>query len=152
MQRAMIVLALMALPTMAMSAPTAMFAPRDAVDPASKAALAESVRLIEDDRYCEALPFLEDLAVDLPDNADVFNLLGYVYRKMDDLEVSAAHYARALSIDPNHLATLEYQGRLFLKQGDLGKAQDNLARLETLCGACEEREALKAAIDASLTQ
>ncbi|MEM6677854.1 MAG: hypothetical protein AAF675_08280 [Pseudomonadota bacterium] len=152
MRRWLPTLVLIAMPSLALSAPSGMIAPPPGLDPASKAALAESVRLIEADRYCEALPLLEDLAVDAPDNADVFNLLGYVHRKMDELDVSAAHYARALSLDPNHLATLSYQGKLFLQLGDLDKATANLARLETLCGACEERDELKAAMDASQTQ
>ncbi|MEM6486907.1 MAG: tetratricopeptide repeat protein [Pseudomonadota bacterium] len=151
MKRSIATLALVAVPCIAWSAPTAM-APPPSMDTASAAALEQSIRLIEADRYCDALPLLEELAVDVPDNADVFNLLGYVYRKMDDLEVSAVHYARALSLDPNHLATLAYQGQLFLQQGEPDKALANLARLETLCGSCEERLELETAIDAHPTR
>ncbi|MEM1346368.1 MAG: tetratricopeptide repeat protein [Pseudomonadota bacterium] len=145
MKRSIATLALMALPAAALSAPTAL-APPAALDPASAAALAESVRLIEDDRYCEALPLLEELALDAPNTADVFNLLGYVHRKMDDLDLSATHYARALSLDPNHRATLSYQGKLFLQQGNVEKALANLSRLKTLCGTCQEHADLEAAL------
>lgn len=147
MKRAMTVLALVAVPSNGLAAPTAL-SPSDGIDAGSKAGLAESVRLIADDRYCEALPLLEELAIAVPDNADVFNLLGYVHRKMDDLDVSAAHYVRALSLDPNHLATLAYQGQLFLQEGDLDKALANLSRLEALCRSCPERMELEAAVSA----
>lgn len=146
MKRSIATLALIAISSIALSAPTAL-APPTTMDAASTAALSQSIRLIEDDSYCEALPLLEELAVNVPDNADVFNLLGYVHRKMDDLDLSAKHYARALSLDPTHLAALEYQGELFLQQGDLDKAAANLSRLTTLCGSCEQQEDLKAAID-----
>ncbi|MEM7524320.1 MAG: hypothetical protein AAF360_11285 [Pseudomonadota bacterium] len=133
------------LPSATASAPTAA-APPPSMDPVAAAALSTSVRLIEEDRYCEALPYLEVLALDLPKNADVFSMLGYVHRKMDDLDVSAANYAHALALDPNHLGALEYQGELFLQTGDTSRAKANLARLETLCGACEEKRQLEAAI------
>ena len=120
-----------------------------ALPPQQAEALAESVRILETEEYCQALPILEDLALALPENADVFNLLGYVYRKMDDLETSAAHYSRALTLDPNHLGALEYQGELFLKLGQTERAGRNLARLERLCpGGCDERTALAEAIAA----
>mgnify|MGYP001796762951 CR=1 FL=1 len=139
-------LTLAALAVAALAAPTAM-SPA-ALDPASAAALERSEPLIEEDRCCEALPDLKDLAVALPDDPDVFNMLGYVHRKMDDLDLSAEHYARALSLDANHLGALEYQGELFLQQGDLDRAMGNLARLAALCGTCEERHELDAAIRA----
>ncbi|MEL7464077.1 MAG: tetratricopeptide repeat protein [Pseudomonadota bacterium] len=120
--------------------------PSPSMSPASAAAFSASVSLIEEDRYCEALPYLEKLAVDQPENADVFSMLGYVHRKMDDLDVSAANYERALALDPNHLDALEYQGELFLQQGDRESALINLSRLETLCGSCEEKRELEAAI------
>ncbi|MEM6440939.1 MAG: hypothetical protein AAF763_14735 [Pseudomonadota bacterium] len=145
MPRLIAAFVLAALPAAAMAAPT-LSTPQPQVDAASAAALAESVRLIETDRYCEALPYLEDLAETLPENADVFSMLGYVYRKMDDLEYSALNYDRALSLDPNHLGALEYQGELFLRLGRVEDAEANLSRLTTLCGACEERRQLDAAI------
>jgi len=147
MIRFLAVLTLSAVPWAAWAAP-AVLAPSAEMDPASAAALSQSSRLIEENRYCEALPYLEDLAIDLPDNADVFSMLGYVYRKMDDLEYSGEHYARALSIDPNHLGALEYQGELFLQRGDVDGALANLSRLETLCGSCAEKQQLAAAVNA----
>ncbi|MEM9783969.1 MAG: tetratricopeptide repeat protein [Pseudomonadota bacterium] len=148
MKRSIATLAVIALPSLALAAPTTM-SPRASMDAASATALSQSVRLIEADRYCEALPLLEELALSAPENADVFNLLGYVHRKMDDLDLSAKHYARALSLDPNHLATLAYQGQLFLRLGDLDSAMANLSRLKTLCGSCEEHAELAAAVRAS---
>ncbi|MEM9737136.1 MAG: tetratricopeptide repeat protein [Pseudomonadota bacterium] len=145
MSRLIAALLLVLCPAIAAGAPTAMTSKAE-IDPASAKILAESVRLIEEDRYCEALPYLEDLAETLPENADVFSMLGYIYRKMDDLELSAENYDRALRLDPNHLGALEYQGELFLRLGQNEQAAANLSRLTTLCGSCEEKVQLETAI------
>ncbi len=120
------------------------------LDPRETAKLEESRQLIEEGRYCETLPALLELAEALPANADVFNMLGYVHRKMGLLEESGAHYARALYLKPDHRGALEYQGELFLLQGNMAAAQANLERLDTICAAgCEERDELAAAIRGS---
>lgn len=78
---------------------------------------------------------------------DVYNLLGFSYRKSGDLKQATTFYAKALDIDPNFKPTLEYQGEMWLEQGNLDKAKANLARLASLCPkGCEEREDLEKAI------
>ncbi len=99
--------------------------------------------LVASSRFDEALPILESLAEKSPGDADVFNLLGFSYRKTGDLAKAGAHYQRALRLNPDHRGALEYQGELFLKQGDLTSAEANLAKLAVLCPAgCEERDEL----------
>ncbi len=82
-------------------------------------------------------------------NADALNLLAFATRNLGDLENAASYYRAALGMDPNHLGALEYQGELFLLLGDRAGAEANLARLTELCGACEEREELAAALAGS---
>ena len=119
------------------------------MDPASAARLEEAVRLIEARRFAEALPPLERLATDQPENADVFNLLGFAYRNTGDLDRSGPAYERALALQPDHRGALEYQGELFLLQGDAAGAEANLSKLERLCASpCEERDELAEAIQA----
>jgi Flp pilus assembly protein TadD len=80
-------------------------------------------------------------------NADAYNLLGYALRHLDRNDRAMQAYEKALTLDPNHIGALEYQGVLFVILGDLDKAQANLARLETICGtSCEEYEELAEAI------
>lgn len=105
--------------------------------------------LIENGEYARALPDLQTLSVADPGNADVFNLLGFAYRKTGDLDAAGAAYLRALRLDPGHMGALEYQGELFLMQGDVAAAEENLARLATLCpDGCEERADLENAVAA----
>lgn len=95
---------------------------------------------------------LEALMVFERDNrsADLYNLLGFSLRKLGELNRAAAAYRRALSLDPDHRGTLEYQGQLFLMIGEPARALDNLRRLEVLCPqGCEERAELEKAIRAA---
>ncbi len=80
-------------------------------------------------------------------SADALNLLAYATRHLGDLDLAASYYRAALGIEPDHLGALEYQGQLFLLQGDREAAERNLARLTELCGSCEERAELAAALE-----
>ena len=78
---------------------------------------------------------------------NVYNLLGFSLRKSGNRQEAQTFYSKALDFDPNHKGTLEYQGELYIENGDLAKAQENLAHLKTLCPAgCEEREDLEKAL------
>jgi Flp pilus assembly protein TadD len=83
-------------------------------------------------------------------HADVYNLLGFSYRKSGNLTWAATYYAKALDFDANHKGALEYQGEMFVELGQLEKAEANLAKLVALCpSGCEEREDLEKAIAAA---
>jgi tetratricopeptide (TPR) repeat protein len=83
-------------------------------------------------------------------HADVYNLLGFSYRKTGDMKQGATFYAKALDFDPNHKGALEYQGEMYVELGQLDKAKANLVKLATLCPqGCEEREDLEKAIAAA---
>ena len=84
-------------------------------------------------------------------HADVYNLLGFSYRKTGDMKQAATFYAKALDFDVNHKGALEYQGEMFVELGQLERAKANLRRLEAICPqGCEEREDLEAAIAAAM--
>ena len=83
------------------------------------------------------------------EHADLYNLLGFAYRKTGDYPRAEVNYAKALRLDPNHLGALEYQGELFIETNRMDQARQNLSRLTTLCpSGCEELDDLKAAIRA----
>jgi len=80
-------------------------------------------------------------------HADVYNLLGFSYRKSGDYKQAATFYAKALDFDSDHLGALEYQGEMFVELGQIDRAKANLAKLVKLCPyGCEEREDLEKAI------
>ncbi|MEM6623653.1 MAG: tetratricopeptide repeat protein [Pseudomonadota bacterium] len=119
-------------------------------NPELQARLKTARDLMEAEKFAEAIPVLTDLAKETPEEADVFNWLGFAYRNTGDLERSAAAYDKALTLEPNHLQALEYQGKLFLALHDLERAEANLRRIETLCSwPCEEGKNLSEAIAAA---
>ena len=91
-----------------------------------------------------AIGVLETAAAQYPDNADIYNLIGYAARKSEDLEKSGSNYEKALALNLKHKGALEYQGELFLALGQLDNAEANLKRLGKLCFfGCEEYADLK---------
>lgn len=101
---------------------------------------------VRERRYDVALRRLTRIVTNEPQNADAWNLLGFTYRALGQLDQASAAYLQALAIDPNHLGALEYQGELFITQGNLAAARDNLDRLNGLCGDCEEAQDLAEAL------
>ncbi len=99
--------------------------------------------------FAEAVPILAAITSAEPENADAWNLLGFASRKSGDLAAAGVAYGKALDINPEHLGALEYQGEMYLQlmQPELAKA--NLAKLQSLCGDCEEAEDLAQALAAA---
>ena len=80
-------------------------------------------------------------------NADIQNYLGYVYRRLRQLDPAMRHYQQALTLNPRHRSAHEHLGEAYLVRGDLIKAEEHLAALERICLiACEEYDDLKRAI------
>ena len=80
-------------------------------------------------------------------DADIYNYLGFSYRKMGNLEKAAFYYEKALKISPKHKGALEYQGEMFLTQGNLKLAEANLKKLGKICFlGCKEEKMLKESI------
>ena len=116
-------------------------------EPSASKLINDAKKLIKKEKYKRAINKLEKAMRDEPDNADIYNYLGFAHRKSGNYEESGTHYQKALSLDPNHKLALEYQGELFLTLNDLVSAQANLAQLANLCPrGCDERDDLAKAI------
>ena len=80
--------------------------------------------------------------------ADIYNLLGFSYRKSSnpDLDKSYEAYMTALEHDPKHAGAHEYLGELYMMRGDQENAMNMLDKLENLVGknAKEYKDLLKA--------
>ncbi len=98
--------------------------------------------------YAAAITLLTPMTAQYQD-PDVFNLLGFSYRKSGDLKSAATYYGKALDVDPTFKPAIEYQGELFLQMNDVDKAKANLAKLVNLCPTgCEEKDDLEKSIAA----
>src|SRR5262249_52582667 len=79
-------------------------------------------------------------------NADIQNYLGYIHRRLGDIDRAMQYYERALALNARHRSAHEHLGEAYLAQGDLAKAREHLAALEQICLIpCEEYDDLKRA-------
>ncbi len=106
----------------------------------------EAKAMVDEGNFAAALPKLITLTKTDAKNADAWNLLGFTYRKLGQFDDSSTAYLKVLSINPNHLGALEYQGELFISTGKIEDAKANLAKLKSLCGSCEQAEDLEQAL------
>lgn len=110
-------------------------------------------KFIDENNYKKSLKLLKALTKreDLSGfRADIYNLLGFSYRKLKtpDLDKSFAAYMMAIEIDPEHAGAHEYLGELYLMLDRKSKAIEILVKLESLTGSLsEEYLDLKQAID-----
>ena len=116
-------------------------------EPSASKLINDAKKLIKNDKYERAIKKLKKAIKEEPDNADIFNYLGFAHRKILDYDKSKIYYEKALSIQPDHKLALEYQGELFLKLDDVHSAQSNLVKLRVLCPeGCDELTDLDIAI------
>ncbi len=103
----------------------------------------EAVKLINQEKYTEAITDLYKAQAIVGPHPDILNYLGFAHRKLNRFDEAKEYYALALKIDPEHLGVTEYLGELYLETGELAKAKRQLARLDKLCTfGCAEREDL----------
>lgn len=108
---------------------------------------AAAKQLIEDGKYAEAIPLLEQVVAGDDENANAFNYLGYSNRQLGHHDAALTHYQKALAIEPRHRGANEYLGELYLTLGDLPKAEERLDVLDGACFfGCDEYTELKNAI------
>ena len=116
-------------------------------EPSASKLINDAKKLIKNDKHERAIKKLKKAIKEEPDNADIYNFLGFAHRKIGDYDNSKIYYEEALSIKPDHKLALEYQGELFLMRGDKVSANDNLAKLDKICWlGCSEYNDLKKAI------
>ena len=106
-------------------------------------------------KYDKSIKLLEKIAKrnDLGEKkADIYNLLGFSYRKHNEpnLDKALESYKIALEANPKHLGAHEYLGELYITLGNLDKANEMLTKLEEIAGRnTMEYIKLKKAIDNS---
>ena len=105
----------------------------------------ESARdFIEEKNFVAALNELQIESQINSSDADVWNLLGFVSRKLEKYVLSEMAYKRALEIDPNHKGALEYMGELYLTLSKVKEAEGLLNKLKKICpSGCAELTSLE---------
>ena len=96
-----------------------------------------AIKLIRSKDYDKAIRKLKTLTTASSTDftrADVYNELGFAYRKSDDFDNAAKYYKKALELDPEHLGAIEYQGEMYVDLGQKDNALSNLELLKALVG------------------
>ena len=105
-------------------------------------------RAIKKRKFDKAIRYLKKELGKNPDSADAHNLIGYSYRKTDQVQLAFTHYNNALNLAPEHKGANEYLGELYLEQGKLVQAEQRLAILASACERkCDEYKDLQQAVD-----
>ena len=103
--------------------------------------------MIEAKDYRGAMPLLQQGVAKDPKNADAYTLMGYATRKSGDANGSLQYYNQALSLDPKHIGAHEYIGEAYLMLDRPAEAEQQLAKLDSICVfGCTEYRMLKSAI------
>ena len=98
---------------------------------------------LDNDNYEKAIKFLIKEIKNNKDCADLYNLLGFAYRKNKNYKLSLESYKNALRIDPSYLRTHNYIGITYIKIGNFDKSKKHLQKLKMLCNSlCEEYKSL----------
>ena len=104
-------------------------------------------KLIKKKQFSDAIVKLNDALATDSKNADIYNYLGFSNRKLGKMEEAAFFYNKALEINPKHKGALEYQGEMYLTLNQIGKAEENLKKLDKICFlGCSEFDKLKKSI------
>lgn len=115
-----------------------------------RAAYAEAVGLINQERFADAFTALTRAQTAVGPHPDVLNYMGFTSRKLGRFDAALGYYQQALALDPDHLGANEYLGELYVQMGDLRRARAQLARLDQLCAyGCAQREELARWIEAA---
>ena len=96
-----------------------------------------AIKLIKSKDYDKAIIKLKSLIGVTSNNfalADVYNELGFAYRKSEDFNNANKYYKKALELDPEHLGAIEYQGEMYVDLGQKENDLNNLALLKKLVG------------------
>jgi Tfp pilus assembly protein PilF len=144
-----------ALIVFALAAPAVMTAtPLSAADDVAKA---EDVPFREDSglitaeyylstgKYTQALDVLGGVLQRHPQNADAYTYRGYAFQKLGDAKKARESYRMALGLNPRHLGANKYMGNLWLEEGELSRAMEQLQAMIYVCAGtyCAEVDELQ---------
>ena len=105
-------------------------------------------KAIKANKFADAIPLLQRVVERDAKNADAYNWLAYATRRNGDAAAALPLYEKALAIDPKHRGAHEYIGEAYLILGNLPKAKEHLARLDSLCMlGCSQYRDLKKAVE-----
>ncbi|HEY4070196.1 MAG TPA: tetratricopeptide repeat protein [Sphingomicrobium sp.] len=104
----------------------------------------ESVSLIHEHRYADAITSLQKAKSVFGAHPDILTYLGFANRKLGNYDVAEDYYRQALEAAPKHRGATEYYGELLVERHNVKGARAMLARLDNICTfGCAEADELR---------
>lgn len=121
--------------------------PDDVIDPRSMELVGQARAARAAGDLERATDLLETSVTVDPRNRAAFNLMAQVADARDLPGKAIRLYREALLLEPNDTAALRGQGEALVRKGAVNRAQENLARIKTLCkGQCPDAQQLAGVI------
>jgi tetratricopeptide (TPR) repeat protein len=100
-------------------------------------------------KYTQALDVLGGVLQRHPQNPDAYAYRGYAYHKLGDLKKARENYNRAIALYPTHLGANKYLADIYLAEGNLPKAMEQLQVILYVCAGmnCGEADELQGDIN-----
>ena len=111
--------------------------------------LSKTEYLLSAGQFSAALDTAKDVLTRHPDNADAYTYCGYAYHRLGERALAAKNFRKALDLRPTHLGANKYLADLYLEEGKVSRALEQLQVIRMTCGHtdCEEQRSLERAID-----
>ncbi|HEV2078608.1 MAG TPA: tetratricopeptide repeat protein [Allosphingosinicella sp.] len=121
--------------------------PDDQINPRSAALAQQGQSLAAAGQFNQAIDLLETALVVDPRNRAAFIGLARVAQAQRLPGKAIRFYGEALKLEPNDVNALAGQGEAFVQRGAVQRAQQNLAKVQSVCkGPCPQAATLAAAI------
>lgn len=101
-------------------------------------------------KYAEALDETALILKRHPQSADGWTYQGYAFYRLGDKDKARDSFRKALLISPTHLGANKYMANLYLEEGNLPQAIEQMQVIRLTCGNtdCEELNELQRDINA----
>ncbi len=106
----------------------------------------DAVTLLASGDFKRAARKFEAVSDHAPNNADVWNYVGYSLRKSGNAKKGEMAYKKALRLAPNHPRANQYYGELLVEQNRIPEAEERLAVLNACCANAQMTKDLAALI------
>lgn len=100
-------------------------------------------------KYAQALSVLAGVLERHPGSADAYTYRGFAYQQLGDLKKARDNYNRAATLNPTHLGANKYLASMYLNDGDLDRAVEQMQVIRLACGTleCQELDELQIEIN-----
>jgi len=105
--------------------------------------------LLKKGNYTAALDATTSVIMRHQRDADAYTYRGYAYYKLGEKQKAFESFKTAIMIDPAHLGANKYLANIYIDEGHIDRALEQLQAMRMVCGSynCAEIDILQSEID-----